>query len=101
MAAVFQVEEEVEPLVDVVRSAVVPAFEAAGGSRLGLFRSSSETNNFPILPFIEDETVVVLFASFESRERFASVAFSEQAPAPLETFVLEPGRRSRLRHRRE
>jgi hypothetical protein len=101
VAAVFLVEEGVEPLVDVVRSAVIPAFEAAGGSRLGLFRSSTETNNFPILSFIEDETVVVLFASFESRERFASVELSGKAPAPLETFVLEPGRRSRLRHRSE
>ena len=66
VAAVFLVEEEIEPLVDAVRSTVIPAFEAAGGSRLGLFRSSAEPNNFPILPFIEDETVVVLFASFEN-----------------------------------
>jgi hypothetical protein len=99
VATVFRAEGEVELLIETVRSTVAPAFEAAGGRQLGLFRSSAEPNNFPMLPFIEDETVVVLFTSFENRERYASVVLLEEMPEPLETFVLEPGRRSRLRHR--
>jgi hypothetical protein len=98
VAAVFLAEGEAEPLAEIVRSAIVPAFAAAGGARLGLFQSSLESNNFPMLPFIEDETVVVLFASFDSRERFASVVLPAEGPEAFETFVLEPGRRSRLRH---
>ena len=101
VATVFRAEGEVEPLVETVRSTVAPVFEAAGGRQLGLFRSSAEPNNFPMLPFIEDETVVVLFTSFDSRERYESVALSEEMPEVFETFVLEPGRRSRLRHRGE
>jgi hypothetical protein len=101
VATVFLVDEEIEPLVETLRSTVVPVFEAAGGRQLGLFRSSSEPNNFPILPFIEDQNVVVLFASFDSRERYASVVLSKEMPQALEVFVLEPGRRSRLRHRGE
>jgi hypothetical protein len=101
VATVFQAEGDVEPLVESVRSTIAPALEAAGGWHVGLFRSSAEPNNFPMLPFIEDEIVVVLFTSFASRERYESVAFPEEMPQPLETFVLEPGRRSRLRHRPE
>ena len=48
----------------------------------------------------EDERVVVWLASFASQEAFERARASvDGGPRPFETFVLEPGRRSRLRHR--
>ena len=99
IATVFPVRNDPSAVAEAVRSTFVPQIEAGGGTPLGLFRSSSESNNFPILPFIEDETVVVLFSSFESPERYAAATEALEGPEPSETFVLEPGRRSRLRHR--
>lgn len=68
-AQVFLVEDEsVVKVLEALRSSVIPAFTKVGAVSLGLFVSSDEPNNFPALPFIEDEEVVVWFAGFESRE---------------------------------
>lgn len=100
VAVVFRIEDELDELLATVRSVVVPDLQAAGGEPIGLFRSSKEPNNFPILPFIEDEEVVVLFSTFESTESYESALASIDPSLPyLETFLLEPGRRSRIRHR--
>ena len=95
---VFPVEGNVAAVVETVRSSVVPHYENSGGSILGLFHSSDQPNNVPLMPFIEDQTVVVLFTTFEGREQYSAMTESWQSPLPRETLVLEPGRRSRLRH---
>ncbi len=97
VAEVFPVEGNVAAVVETVRSSVVPYYENSGGNILGLFRSSDQPNNFPLMPFSE-ETVAVLFTSFEGREQYSAAIESWQSPLPRETLELEPGRRSRLRH---
>ncbi len=101
VAHVFLVEDE--PFSEVeqqVRDQVIPSLEAQGATSLGLFRSSERPNNVPRLPFIEDETVVVWFASFGSQASYEKALGSvEMSREPLEVFVLEPGQRSRLYHR--
>ena len=85
-----------------VRSQVVPQLERAGGVSLGLYRSTEEPDNFTMLPFITDEKVVAWIGSFENVEAYdaARQGLSETGPTVMETFVLEPGARSRLFHRR-
>jgi hypothetical protein len=101
VAMVFLVQEidGVPAMLESVQRSIVPGLEAAGGVTLGLFTSSDESNNFPMLPFIQDETVVVWFGSFESRDAYESARPAMIDPAPLETFLLAPGPRSRLYHR--
>ena len=100
VALVFQIEGELDGVLRAVRSSVVPTVHASGGRSIGLFRSSDQANNFPILPFIENEEVVVLFTTFASKEASQSAIASLDSSLPyLETFVLEPGERSRIRHR--
>ncbi len=100
VAQMFRAEKGYAPVVRRLREQLIPAFEKRGAVALGLFRSSDEPNNVPQLPFIENEPVVVWLASFATRDAFekarSAVAFQ---PGPFETFVLEPGLRSRLRHR--
>jgi hypothetical protein len=96
VAEVFPVTGDVAAVVETVRSSVVPHYESSGGTILGLFHSSDQPNNFPLMPFIEDQTVVVLFTTFEGREQYSAVTESWQSPLPRETLVLEPGKRSRL-----
>ncbi len=92
---VFEVVSDLASTALAVREEVIPALEEAGGTLLGVFRSSEEENNFPILPYIEDETVVVVFASFETRAHYQQARVPEEVPR-LESFVLAPGARSRL-----
>lgn len=103
VAQVFLVEDE--PFSEVeqqVRDQIIPALEAQGATSLGLFRSSERPNNVPRLPFIEDETIVVWFASFASQASYEKALRSaKMSREPLEVFVLEPGQRSRLYHRAE
>ncbi len=100
VAEVFATDGDLRELAERVRTSVATPFEAVGGTTLGLFASSDQENNFPILPYIQDERVVVLFTSFEDRARYESArAAASSAPERLETLVLKPGRRSRLAHR--
>ncbi len=102
VAQVFLADGDPDPLIKRVRETVAPSYVDRGGFPLGLFRSSDAPNNFPMLPFIENETVVVWLASFESKAAFeAAQNEAGPAPVPFEIFVLEPGERSRLRHRRD
>ena len=102
VALMFRAEGGYAPVVQQLREQLIPVFEERGAVALGLFRSSDEENNVPQLPFIEDEPLVVWLASFATRDDFewARSAVDIQ-PGPFETFVLEPGPRSRLRHRGE
>ena len=102
VAQVFLAAGELSRLAWSLEQDVIPSFVEHGATSLGLFQSSEEVNNFPALPFIEDKKVVAWFASFASRDEFEAARRKvvEMAP-PFETFVLEPGKRSRLRHRGE
>ncbi len=83
-----------------LQDVVIRAFEARGAVSLGLFQTSDEPNNVPQLPFIEDQQVVVWFASFESRQSFDDAIAAVQPPLePKQTLILKPGERSRLYHR--
>ena len=83
-----------------LRQTSIPALVTRGAASLGLFRSSDEPNNFPTLPFVEDEHVVVWFSSFESVPAYESALRAAPLdPEPIETYLLEPGRRSRVYHR--
>ncbi|MDA8017260.1 MAG: NIPSNAP family protein [Thermoanaerobaculia bacterium] len=75
------------------------ALAEAGGRWLGLFAASRHDNDFPALPVIENEDVLVLFFSFASEADYERTPESDGGSAPNETFVLEPGLRSRLFHR--
>ena len=98
---VFLVEEEpFETVIDDLRDGLISPLVAAGAGSLGLFRSSEEPNNIPQLPYIEDEPVVVWFASFQSARAYEQAqAMIEIDRTPMEVFVLKPGSRSRLYHR--
>ncbi len=100
VAQLFLVEDgTVSDLIEAVRNSVIPDYVDNGAVSLGLFRSSEEPNNFPALPYIEDEVVVAWFGSFETDAAFESAR--ESAPLglePFETLRLAPGERSRLRH---
>ena len=89
-AYVFSADDDISQLVETIRSESVPQLEQQGGVPLGLFRSSGETNNFPILPFIEDERVVVLFVSFASRAEYLGGAELAGDLPLLESFALAP-----------
>ena len=56
-----------------VERALGTAAATAGGQSLGLFLSSGEPNNFPLLPYIEGEAAVVWFGSFPDRETLERV----------------------------
>jgi len=100
VAQMFRVGKGYALLVRQLREQVIPAFEERGAVALGLFRSSDEPNNVPMLPVIEDEPLVVWLASFATRDAFEKARSAiDVEPGPFETFVLEPGPRSRLRHR--
>jgi hypothetical protein len=96
----FPIEQEAGPLIERIRETLIPAYRKGGATTLGLFESSDEENNFPMLPFIEDEPVVVWIGSFADRAAFETARKSLDLQ-PFETFVLEPGPRSRLYHRGE
>ena len=82
-----------------LRTKIIPGYLKAGGASLGIYASSGEANNFPMLPFIEDESVVVWFGSFPSAGAWSQARQAyEPAVRELEIFVLEPGPRSRLHH---
>ncbi len=97
---IFHIPEDPAPVTDRLRTVVIPAFVKRGAASLGIFRSSEEANNFPALPFAENERIVVWFSSFETASAYEracdNVPFD---PAPSETLVLEPGQRSRIYHR--
>ena len=96
----FPVEQQAGPLIERIRETLIPAYRKGGATTLGLFESSDEENNIPQLPFIEDEPVVVWLGSFTDRAAFEAARKGlDLQPAPFETFVLEPGPRSRLYHR--
>ena len=100
VALFYRVEGALAPLVEKIQNKVISSFTKAGGKELGLFRSSNEANNFPALPFIEDEKVMVWFSSFESQKAFeAAIKNIPPELVPFESFLLEPGMRSRLYHR--
>ena len=102
VAQMFRAGEGYAPLVRQLREQVIPAFEERGAVALGLFRSSDEPNNVPMPPVIEDEPLVLWLASFATRDAFEKARSAvELNLGPFETFVLEPGTRSRLRHRAE
>ena len=95
----FRAEDGYAPVVKRLRKTLIPAFEQRGAVALGLFRKTDEPNNVPRLP-VMDEPVVVWLASFATRDAFERARSAiEFQPGPFETFVLEPGPRSRLRHR--
>ncbi len=100
-AYVFSADDGLPELVRTIRSTTLTRLSEHGGVPVGLFRSSDEANNFPILPFIEDERVLVLFVSFASRADSAAAGDLVGDLPLLEAFVLSPGERSRLRHRAE
>jgi hypothetical protein len=77
---------------------VEPLVSSASGRLTGLYRSSNQSNNFPALPFIEDEAVVALMAVFPAPIRLPE--FLSRLPkglTPVESFLLAPGPRSRIR----
>jgi hypothetical protein len=92
--------EEMERLVELVRGDIAPLHETAGGTTQGIFRTSQEENNYPRLPVIEDELLVVWIGSYESSEIYERsrerASFGEAGPQPYEVFVLAPGARSRM-----
>ena len=96
---VFSASSDPTAVIDQIRSSIVPMYESAGGITVGLFRTSDESNNFPMLPIIENEAVIVLFATFENRAQHQSALESAPSMHRVESFVLGPGLRSRLRHR--
>ena len=89
-ALLFRVmDEQSAEVAEAVRDTVMPKWEKEGAVSLGLFGSSKEENNYPILRFIEDEEVIAWFASFESRSAFeAASAAVRSTLAPFEAFVL-------------
>ena len=61
---------------------------------------SEDVAEKPLAVRLLDERVVVWIASFKTRRAFESAAKEVGVnPPPFETFVLEPGQRSRLYHR--
>jgi len=96
----FATTSDAAPRIGWLREKLTPALEENGARTLGLFRSSDEENNFPMLPYIEDEPALVWIGSYPDRESYDSSRDAFPAGAgPFETFVLEPGQRSRLFHR--
>ncbi len=99
---VFGSQNDQTLVTDKIRNVIIPAFLKQGAITLGFFRSSDEPNNFPMLPFVENEPVSVWFASFETMSVYESALQAVSVdPAPIATLVLEPGQRSRVYHRGE
>ena len=104
VAKVYRVgDRKVEDVVTTFEQELRPAIEQANGVVLGIFKSSTEENNFPLLPYVDD-SVVVSFYSVPDRATHDELEQIEAKIDPerlsvQETLLLEPGARSRLIHR--
>ena len=100
VAQVFEIgDRSYDEVVATLEQSHIPAWCDAGASSLGLFRTNQEPNNFPALSVL-DEEVVVWFFTVSGRSVYdAAVRHLSMPIEPLETFILDPGDRSRMYHR--
>lgn len=100
-----QTAENAEDLISGIRDRVQHILIPSDAHSLGLYQSSEMPNNYPRLPMIEHEKVVVWFGTFDSEESYRAGAEAhadeKNSPHPRDTYVLSPGERSRLFHRPE
>ncbi len=100
VAQVFEIgDHSYDEVVAILEQYHIPPWQDAGAVSLGLFRTNREPNNFTPLPVL-DEEVVVWFFTVSGRGVYDAAVRDLASPiAPMETFVLDPGNRSRMYHR--
>lgn len=90
-----------EEVISTIKENLIPSTRPSGGFSLGLFRTSKETNNFPALKIIEDADVIAWFTSFPAEKDFQVFQSHDKSGLkPFRVIVLEPGKHSRLFHRK-
>ncbi len=100
VAQLFHRPDDVAGFEAALSEGMIPAFEREGAHSIGLFASSDQPNNFPALPYLEDEPVIAWFATYADRAAYEqAVGNVESSVEPFETFVLDPSARSRIYHR--
>ncbi len=90
---------ERDAVVEHLHSVALAHHEKCGGVTLGLFETSDEQNNFPMLQHNEDQHVIVWVGSYASAEAFDRASAGAGGIEPDTRLTLEPGPRSRLSHR--
>jgi hypothetical protein len=100
VAQVFEIgDRSYGEVVATLERSHMPAWRDAGAVSLGLFRTNREPNNFPPLSVLSEQVVVWFFTVPDRGVYDSAVREVPSSIEPMETFLLDPGDRSRMYHR--